>query len=49
MFSLKVRQTEEGGAPDELGYVAHVISVVKVEIKWGQNNSEELCDIRKYK
>ena len=49
MFSPKVRQAEGGGVPDELGYVAQVIALLKAEIKWEQNSSEELHDIRKYK
>lgn len=38
MFSLKARQGEVGGVPYKLCYVAHIISVLKVEIKWGQKS-----------
>lgn len=35
-FFWKVRGAHGGGVPDELGYVARIISTAKVEIKCGK-------------
>lgn len=36
MFFWKVRGADGSGVPDELGYVARIISIVKVEINWAK-------------